>query len=159
MCSSDLVSRVVTGIMVARSAGLLNWKVKPLVDWVVALVTQSKNTVEDMDGSVAGIINDYITENYDNILRIKSTADLRNKDVEMIIAPEVTPRGQLIARYEYDTKRLYLLPKPFKQWCGEKQINYSWVIKELKEAPTNMQQLAIRITKGVNLHLPTARTL
>lgn len=156
---SVLVSRAIAGLMIAKEVGLIDWKIGAVVRWVVDLMQQTKEVVQEMNVDVTALVTDYMMEHYDSILRIRSGQDLRAQDVESIIAPDATPRGALVARYEYDTKKLFFLPSPFKQWCSEKQHNYSWMLKELKKAPTNLTTPTARLTKGTNLHAPPVRVL
>ena len=99
------------------------------------------------------VLNDYINEHWGNVLWIKSTDDLRKNEAESIVIPEVLPRGKLVARYETDLKRAYLVPKPLKIWCGEHQINYSSFVSDLK-TKMGARKSKIRLSKGTHMNLP-----
>jgi len=152
---STFVAATVTGLILAKQAGLVEYEPKKAFKWGVWLINQNKRHVNDMSISVSEILNDYINEHYGNILWIKSTDDLRKQDTEVdsIIIPEVVPRGKLVARYETDLKRAYLVPKPLKIWCGEQQINYSSFINDLKEK-LGARKSKIRLSKGTHMNLP-----
>ena len=45
--------------------------------------------------------------------------------------PDALPRNKLVARYEPDVRKLYLIPKPFRVWCGQQQINYGAFVNDL----------------------------
>ena len=93
---------------------------------------------------------------YDNILRIKSTSDLRKQDgsaINSIIQPEALPRNKLVARYETDVKKLYLIPKPLRLWCGEQQINYAAFVSDLIEK-LGAKKMKVRLSKGTQLNMP-----
>jgi len=94
-------------------------------------------------------LNEYLAENYNSILRIKSTADARSSmaGADSLVQPELTPRGQLVARYETDTKKLFLVPKPFRKWCGKQQINYAQFTADLK-TKMGARQESVRLAKG-----------
>jgi len=110
-----------------------------------------------MEGSIEETLTAYLAENYNNILRIKSTSDARtpNQDDALII-PDSTPRMTLVARYEYDIKRLYLLPKPFREWCNKQQIHYPSLYDKLRAGSTSGQMKKVRISRGTRLNLPPA---
>lgn len=152
---STFVAATVTGLILARQAGLVEYEPKKAFKWGIWLINQNKRHVNDMSISVSEILNDYINEHYGNILWIKSTDDLRKQDldVDSIVIPEVVPRGKLVARYETDLKRAYLVPKPLKIWCGEQQINYSSFINDLKEK-LGARKSKIRLSKGTHMNLP-----
>ena len=89
------------------------------------------------------------------MLWIKSTDDLRKQegDISNLVIPEALPRGKLVARYETDLKRAYLVPKPLKAWCGEQQINYNAFVGDLKNK-LNAKRIKIRLSKGTHMNLP-----
>jgi hypothetical protein len=102
-----------------------------------------------------------MAENYNNILRIKSTDDARKQStgLDHLILPDATPRMQLVARYEYDIKKLYLLPKPFKMWCSKQQIDYTNTIEALKAGRTKLKREKIRLGRGTHMNMPAADVL
>jgi hypothetical protein len=152
---STFVAATVTGLILAKQAGLVEYEPEKAFKWGVWLINQNKRHINDMSISVSEILNDYINEHYGNILWIKSTDDLRKQDldVDSIVIPEVVPRGKLVARYETDLKRAYLVPKPLKIWCGEQQINYSSFVNDLKEK-LGARKSKIRLSKGTHMNLP-----
>jgi hypothetical protein len=64
-----------------------------------------------------------------------------------------------VARYEYDLKKLYLLPKPLKAWCGKQQINYSGFTDGLKEGRTKALKQKMRLTRGTHVAMPPVDTI
>ena len=110
-----------------------------------------------MGASVEQILNDYINEHWVNILQIKSTDDLRKQDnngLDVLVVPDATPRGRLVARYETDLKRAYLLPKPLRKWCTAQQINYTSFVQDLMEK-LNGKKVKMRLCKGTHMKLPS----
>ncbi len=72
----------------------------------------------------------------------------------MFIVPDSTPRFQLVARYEYDVKRLYLMPKPLREWCNKLQLSYHDLVSNLKTGSTRGVIKKIRMGKGTRMNLP-----
>ena len=108
----------------------------------------------DMSTSVEEVINDYIHEHWSKVLWIKSTDDRRgSNDTATLVVPEALPRNELVARYETDLKRAYLLPKHLKKWCIAQQINYTSFIQDLKEK-LNGRKGKMRLSKGTHMDLP-----
>lgn len=144
------------GLMVAKKAGLIGYDIPPVSNWIVDLMKHNKDSVTELGGDVETILTDYMAENYNNILRIKSTDDARKSPtgLDHLITPDALPRSSLVARYEYDIKRLYLMPKPLKEWCGKQQINYSGFVDGLKAGRTNATHDKQRMGKGTNMNLP-----
>ena len=67
--------------------------------------------------------------------------------------PDALPRGQLVARYETDLKKAYLVPKPLRMWCGEQQINYSAFLQDL-QTKMGATKTKVRLSKGTHMQLP-----
>ena len=150
---SIYVAATVTGLILAKRANIVEYDPKKAFDWGIELLKQNKRGVSDMSISVTEVLNDYINEHWGNVLWIKSTDDLRKNEAESIVIPEVLPRGKLVARYETDLKRAYLVPKPLKIWCGEHQINYSSFVSDLK-TKMGARKSKIRLSKGTHMNLP-----
>lgn len=154
---SHQVACTLTGLIFAKRAGLINFDLKLLMKWIIQeLLAKAKESAESMQGTVEDILTDYIAENYNNMLRIDSTQDVRRdaNGIEKASLPEASPRGTLVMRYEYDVKKLYILPKPFKDWCVKHQTNYSGVIDSLREGPTKAVKVKQRLGKGTHVNLP-----
>jgi len=148
-----------TGAILAAQLDLLQFNTKTLFDWIIStLLAENKRSSFDMSVSVEDTLNDYINENWGNFLWIKSTEDLRGKignsnGIDSLIVPEVQPRGKLVGRYETDVKRVYLVPKFLREWCGEQQINYAAFVQELI-SKMGAQKMKARLAKGTHMNLP-----
>ena len=106
------------------------------------------------------VLTTYLAENYNNVLRIRSTDDSRSAEsTDMFVLPDSVPRAQLIARYEYDIRRLYLLPKPFREWCSKAQIPYQDIVGELCSGRTKGKMKKVRLGKGTRMNLPPVDVL
>lgn len=147
----------ITGLLVAKKIGLVNFKVSAVVQWIVDVMKQAKADIETMGGTMEDMLTGYLAENYNNILRIKSTDDSRAMDqLDHIIIPDASPRMTLVARYEYDVKRMYLLPKPLREWCAKQQIDYQSFVNNLRSGNTRAMSKKVRMGKGTNMNLPPA---
>ena len=158
---SALASRTIAGLMLLKKAGLINWQIAPIVQFIVKVMAEAKAMVGEMNVNVEAQLTDYIAENYNNMLRIKSTDDARNTAgvLDKIIVPDGSPRGQFVARYEYDVKKLYLLIKPLKAWCGKQQINYAGLVDGLKTGSTKATKAKVRLGKGTHINMPPTDVL
>jgi uncharacterized protein (DUF927 family) len=153
---SAFATNTLAGVILAEKAGLLDYDVKALFKWTIAMLRKSKGHADDMSASAEETLNNYIHEHWSNVLWIKSTDDLRkNLDdiLDPLIVPEALPRGQLVARYETDLKKAYLLPKPLRIWCGEQQINYASFVEDLT-ANMGAKKVKMRLSKGTHMQLP-----
>jgi len=146
----------ITGLLLAKRMGLINWQIAPIVQWAIESMKGAKEDIDNMGGDVESLLTDYWAENYNNVLRIKSTDTVRGSSggLDHLITPDATPRLALVARYEYDVKKLYLLPKPLKEWCGKNQINYGGFVAGLKSGRTAARYVPKRLGSGTHINLP-----
>ena len=150
-----------SGAYIAKQLGLIDYDLEALFAWTVKLLKTNLQSVSDMGVSVEQTLNDYMTENYNNILMIKSTDDLRSESgngLDTLVIPDALPRGKLVARYETDTKKAYLVPKPLKAWCAAQQVNYGAFVDGLIKNLGGKRGL-IRLGKGTHLELPNSRVI
>lgn len=145
-----------TGLMIAKKIGLISFDIKAVTKWLLGVVESAKRGIEGMAGDPEAILTDYLAEHYTSVLRIKSTDDARGltTDIDHLIIPDASPRFSMVARYEYDIKKLYLMPTPLKQWCVKHQINYSGLIDGLKRGRTKAKSDTKRMGKGTRMNLP-----
>ena len=145
-----------TALVICKEIDLLPYNTKKVYKWIHTVLKRNKNSFDDMNASVEQTLNEYITENWNNILQIKSTDDLRkqNNGLDQLVVPDALPRGALVARYETDTKRAFLLPKPLRIWCGAQQINYSSLVQDLMKKLKG-KKVKMRLGKGTHMQLPS----
>lgn len=150
-----------SGAYIAKQLGLIDYDLEALFAWTVKLLKTNLQSVSDMGVSIEQTLNDYMTENYNNILMLKSTDDLRSESgngLDTLVIPDALPRGKLVARYETDTKKAYLVPKPLKAWCAAQQVNYGAFVDGLIKN-LGGKRGSIRLGKGTHLELPASRVI
>jgi uncharacterized protein (DUF927 family) len=151
------------GAYIANKLELIDYDMKGLFKWTVNLLKLNLQSVNDMGSSVEQTLNDYLTENYNNILVIKSTDDLRSgsgNGLDSIVIPDALPKGRLVARFETDTKKAYLVPRFLKAWCATHQINYGAFTSDLINK-LGGKRGSMRLGKGTHLGsaMPAYRVL
>ena len=159
---SVLAADGIMGLMVAKKAGLIDYNVKAVVQWLVNIVKGLKEQVKSMDVDAETTLTNFLAENYNNILRIKSTDDSRtvkNDSVDHLVIPDATPRATFIARYEYDEKMLFIYPSPLREWCVKRQVNYEGFVDALKRGRTKAKIDKKRMGKGTRMSLPPVAVL
>ena len=148
---------ILAGLIIAKKLGLVNYDIPAVYKWVVAELISRNSFVSDVGASVTQTLNNYLSENYNNMLKIDSTEDLRgsrnNNGLDQLVPIGASPRGHLVARYEPDTKLLFLRIKPFKEWCIDQQINYQSVVDDLRDK-LGAKRVKKRLTKGTDFNLP-----
>ena len=154
--SSAGFASALTGIVLAKQLHLVNYDTTKLFQYVVRLLTDAASDHVNNEKTWDDVLNEYIAEHWNNILRIKSTQDLRaapEPGVDELIVPEAVPYGKLVARYETDIGRIFLLPKPLKAWCAKTQLNYNALIEGLG-THYEVKRMTKSMGKGTHLKLP-----
>jgi len=160
---SAYVTATICGLIIAKRCGLIDYDADKVYKWAIKLLEANKKGSVDMGGDADEVINDYISEHYGSVLWIKSWVDNRggaenNNGLDSLVIPDAVPKGKLVARYETDVKKLYLLPKPFRAWCAEQQLNADETIAELMST-MNGKKAKKRIGKGTKLNLPATNVI
>jgi hypothetical protein len=150
------VTMTITGLILAKRMGLVNYDISKVTEWALWLLEQNKLHANDRTLSPQEILNSYMAENWGNVLWIKSTDDLRKHNengLDSLIVPEAVPKNKLVARYETDLKRAYLIPKPLKKWCTDQQLNYSTFVESLVIL-MGAKRAKVRLSRGTHMQLP-----
>ena len=146
------ITCTITGAIIAKNLGLIDYDIDGLLDFSHDLINRNRVNATEETSAADEILNDYINENISNILEIDNAVDKRLGEGANVI-PNKIPRGQLIARLEPDTGMLYLVPKPLKQWCISKQMNYASFVEDLT-VRFKAVRTKVRLGKGTNMTLP-----
>jgi hypothetical protein len=85
--------------------------------------------------------------------------DEADRRTQMPMMPTLEPRGELLVRYEPDTKKMFLAAKPFKDDCVKMQINYRNTLKKLEERGVYVGTANKRMSKGMKVVSPGVHCL
>jgi len=151
---------ILTGGIVAEQLGLIDYDMKALFKYVVKLVTTAQDLSVHARKTPQEVLTDFVSEHWNDVLRIRSSADARSSEErEEIVIPETSPRSRFVARYETDLNRLYILPRYFRDWCVKQQLNPNTILNSLGETYGVEPNVQIRMGKGTSLDLPPARAI
>ena len=111
----------VVGGSFAKQLGLHDIPIKPIFNYAVDLIketrTRNKQYMFDSDDYLGG----FLQKHFNEILVINGNKDNRTG---LEHAPIREPRGALTARYEPDTKMLYVVLKTYRQACAKDFTNF-----------------------------------
>jgi hypothetical protein len=149
---SNMAAIALAGGTIAATLGLHNIDVARVGRWASAhLATAAEATRGSVDGSDS--LAAYINQNINNVLIIDDS-DTTYKPIALR-----EPRGELLIRYEPNTKTIFLASQPFKAWCVKRQVGYNELIGGLQASGLDIKLAKKRMAKGTLLSTPPANVL
>ena len=146
----------IAGGLIAKNLGLHDLDMKRIYDWLIDMLNGMRLEVKPPEDNPVSILGDYINYHINHTLVVNGELDARNS---LSALPLLEPRGELLIRYEPDTKDLYVSAKSFKDFCVEVQINYKDTIMSLTDAGLYKESLNKRMSKGMKVASPAVRAL
>jgi hypothetical protein len=107
-----------------------------------------REDVKPPANNASAVIGDFINRHIQNILVVNDEADSRTK---MQAAPIQEPRGDLIIRFEPDTKKMFIVAKNFRTDCVAGQVHYKDTLSQLKAKGIFIGAENKRMTKGMKM--------
>lgn len=149
--SAVVAANITGGLIATKYLKIMNWPMQPIYEWATNMIVSLRNDVKPPATDVASVIGDYLNRYINNILVVNDAADLRTN---MKLIPLVEPRGELLIRYEPDTKRMYIAATPFKKHCITYQVNYKETLDTLKKSGALIDTGVKRLSKGMPVTSP-----
>jgi hypothetical protein len=146
----------IAGGMLARNLGLLDWDMKLIYKWACAMLEGLREDVKAPASNSASVVGDFINRHMQNILVVNDEADARTN---MHALPILEPRGELLIRYEPDTKKMYILASAFRKDCVESQTHYKDTLQQLEKKGIYMGAATKRLSKGMKVKSPGVHAL
>jgi hypothetical protein len=138
--------------MIARRLKIIDWDMQRIYAWATSMVIDTREDVDAPNISTMAILGDYLNRNIHNILIVNDGIDSRSN---LALGPDLEPKGALYARFEPDTKRLFVDHKHFREDCIKAQINYKEVIKDFKKCGAYIDTGNKRLSKGMAITTPS----
>ena len=145
---SGVVACNIMGGLIAKSLGLHDYNMKEIYKWACGMIRDIREDSTAPRDDPSSVIGDFINRHIRNTLVVDGEADARTK---LLPAPIQEPYGELIVRYEPDTKKMYIVAKAFKDDCVERQINYKDTMKELQTKGIYLGSTTRRMTSGTKI--------
>lgn len=154
---SAIGAEAITGGLIAQKIGLIDMDVERIFIWLVAFLSGNRGdiraTTSGADNGAA--VGSFISANINNILIIRDALN----DNNLPSAPMREPHGELLIRYEPDTKHLFIIQKKFKDWCSKNQVPYKETIDGLKASGVDISIIKKRMTKGLMVSAPAVNVI
>ena len=124
-------------------------------DWAVNYFTSLKDSVKPAVRNPLSALGMFLNSHMRNLLVVDDIADKRTG---LTSAPLVKPFGDLLVRYEPDTKLLFIDSQALRKWCREQQIAFKSTVEGLKIV-ANAQFDSKAMSKGTELSTPSVPVL
>lgn len=153
---SAVVACNIAGGLISKSLGLHDYDMKQIYDWVKVMLSEMRHDVKPPQTTPLTTLGEFINVHINNALVVNGEIDARSNLAPM---PFQEPKGELLIRYEPDTKELYIAAKQFKDFCVKQQINYKGLMKELGDLKIYTESMNKRMSKGMRVVSPPVRVL
>jgi adenylate cyclase len=146
----------IAGGLIAKSLKLHDYDMKAVYDWLKIMLNEMRNDVTPPQSTPITALGEFINAHITNALVVNGVVDARSNLQHM---PMLEPKGELLIRYEPDTKELYVAAKQFKEFCVRQQINYKTTLKDLTAMKVFVEGMNKRMSKGMKVVSPAVRVL
>jgi hypothetical protein len=143
---SATVAGNIEGGILAKQCGLIDWDMNRIYMWACGMIDRLRNETNAPLNGPEQVVGDYLYRNMQNILVVNDAVDRRTN---LQSAPIREPRGELLIRIEPDTKMMFMIAKPFREYCVKYQINYNETLNKLEKEGRLVQRAGKRLSKGM----------
>jgi hypothetical protein len=146
----------IAGGLISRHLGLHEFDMTAVYEWLKGMLSEMRHDVKPPQSTPVTTLGEFLDSHHINALVVNGEVDARSN---MSALPLQEPRGELLVRYEPDTKHIYVAAKQFKEFCIKQQVNYKTLLKELTDLQIFVEATNKRMSKGMKIASPAVRTL
>ena len=140
-----MVSSAIAGGSIAKHLGLHDIPIKPVFNYAVNLLGETRGRAREYMFDNDEFLGGFLQRHFHEILVIKGEKDARSG---LDHAPIREPRGALTARYEPDTKMLYVVVRTFREDCAKVMANFEEVLTPYRKTKALVDIKKKRMTAG-----------
>jgi hypothetical protein len=140
-----MVSLGIAGGSIAKHLGLHDIPIKPVFNYAINLLTETRTRAREYMFDNDEFLGGFLQRHFHEILVIKGEKDARSG---LDHAPIREPRGALTARYEPDTKMLYVVVRTFREDCAKVMANFDEVLAPYRKTKALVDIKKKRMTAG-----------
>lgn len=142
---SAMVMLSVTGGAIAKQLGLHDIAIKPVFDFGVNLVKETRIRNREHMFDADDYLGGFLQRHFHEILVINGN---RDKRTGLEHGPIREPRGALTVRYEPDTKMLYIVVKSYRDDCAKNFTNFDESLTPYRKTKALVEIKKKRMTSG-----------
>jgi len=145
-----------TAGVITRKLGLHDIDVGSIYAWAVETIGRMKVEVRPGVSGPLSHLGLFLNQHNNNMLVVNSTVDKRSGLLEV---PIREPRGELITRFEPDTKHLFITVKLLREWCSENQVSYKGLVDDLNRMGACLGVMKKAMSRGSDMSTPPVSSL
>ena len=140
-----MASMALAGGTIAKGLGLHDIPIRPVFDYSIELIKETRGRTREYMFDNDEFLGGFLQRHFHEILVINGNKDNRTG---LDHAPIREPRGALTARYEPDTKMLYVVARTFREDCAKVMANFEETIAPLRKCKALVDIKKKRMTAG-----------
>lgn len=140
-----MASLAMAGGSIAKHLGLHDIPTKPVFDYAIGLIKETRSRTHEYMFDNEEFLGGFLQRHFHEILVINGNKDNRTG---LDHAPIREPRGALTARYEPDTKMLYIVGRTFREDCAKVMANFEEVMAPYRKSKALVDIKKKRMTAG-----------
>ena len=118
---SLMAAIAITGGAIAKKIGLHDIPIKPVFEFAIKLIRETRARNREYMFDNDEFLGGFLQRHFHEILVINGMKDARSG---LDYGPIKEPRGALTARYEPDTKMLYIVVRSYRDDCAKTMTNF-----------------------------------
>ena len=146
----------IAGGLIAKHLGLHEYDMMAIYTWLKGMLSEMRVDMSPVKAAPVTALGEFINAHIFNTLVVNGNVDARS---QMVSIPAMEPRGELLIRYEPDTKHVYIAAKQFKDFCIGQQVNYKTLLRQLTDLKIFIEATNKRMSKGMKVVSPAVRVL
>lgn len=146
----------VHGGTIAKELGLHDIDMSAIYSRAGYHLLRLRDSMDKNEVQPVSILGEFLNKHNNNVLVVKDSLDART---QMPHAPIVTPRGELLVRFEPDTLKMYIIASAFRKYCIDRSLSYKDVVADLIKVGVCSGIVAKRMGKGSEISSPPVSAL
>lgn len=139
---SASVAGAYTMAYIAKELGIHDWDITNNIDVMVEQINKMRADVAQSITQFDALLSDFLVENHSSILVVDALPDANG----LFALPKNRNINKVVARYEPDTGKLYIVSKAIRDYCVERQFSFSSLM-----LLSNAKQVSKRLTIGTGV--------
>lgn len=140
-----MASVAIAGGAIAKHLGLHDIPIKPVFDYAVNLIKETRKKNREYMFDDTEFLGAFLSDRFQELLVINGNKDKRT-GIEH--GPIKEPRGRLSARYEPDTKMLYIIKSAYRDACSKLKLNVEETLAPYKKNGAYVNTVKKRMLAG-----------